>query len=258
MPAVPTGSGPLGDTFFTTRWSVVAAAGRGLAGQPPPADARAALQELCSAYWPPLYAYARRAGAAPGDAADQVQDFFARLLEKGDLAAADPARGRFRAWLLAAFRHHAANLRDRERAAKRGGGRRALPLPGGLALDADKAESRYAPEPSHARTPEREFERRWALQVLERALERLAAEQARAGRAQAFARLRPYLSPGGDEAPYAQVAAELGRSEGALKVAVHRLRRRYGELLRAEVAGTLDDPREVQAELAALMEALGG
>lgn len=245
----------MGDTFFTTRWSVVQAAGRQRPGGPPPPGARAALESLCAAYWPPLYAWARRSGAGADEAADAVQDFFARLLEKGDLAAADPLRGRFRAFLLTAFRHHWSNLRDRERAQKRGGGRRLLSLSGGVPLDTGPEEAAY--EPAHARTPEAEFERRWALAVLDRALQRLAAEQARAGKSADFARLRPYLVAGGDDTPLREVAAAAGRSEGAVKVALHRLRRRYGELLREEVAGTLDDPSAVEDELRDLSGALG-
>jgi len=237
-------------TFLTTRWSVVASAGR-TAGTPRTgADAHDALAELCAAYWPPLYAFARRSGASPHDAADLVQGFFARLLEKGDLADISPARGRFRAWLVTAFRNFQANARDRERAQKRGGGRAPLPI------SADAAETLYAPEPADPRTPEREFERRWALTLLDRVLQRLGAEQARAGKQAEFTALRPWLTAGGGEGGYAALADQLGRSEGALKVAVHRLRRRYGELLREEVAGTLDDPAEVEAELAALLEAL--
>jgi RNA polymerase sigma factor (sigma-70 family) len=237
------------DTFLTTRWSVVAAAG----GQrpAPPADVRAALSELCAAYWPPLYAFARRRGSSPADAADLVQDFFARLLEKGDLADADPQRGRFRAWLLTAFKHHASNLRDRERALKRGGGKAPLPL------DAGDAEQRFGPQLADPRTPEAEFERRWALLVLDRALQRLTAEQQRAGKTRELEALRPFLVAGEEGAPYAQIAERLGRSEGAIKVAVHRLRRRYGELLREEVAGTLADEREVEEELRDLTRALG-
>ena len=240
----------MSDTFLTTRWSVVAAAGRGQPGRSAPAEVRAALSELCAAYWPPLYAFARRRGSAPDEAADHVQDFFARLLEKGDLAAADPQRGRFRAWLLTAFKHHASNVRDRERAQKRGGGRAPL------SLDAAEAEQRFGPQLTDPRTPEAEFERRWALLVLDRALERLAVEQRRAGKARELDELRPVLVAGEEGAPYAEIAERLGRSEGAVKVAVHRLRRRYGELLREEVAGTLADEREVEEEIGALLRAL--
>ena len=240
----------MSDTFLTTRWSVVAAAGRGQPGSTAPPDVRAALSELCAAYWPPLYAFARRRGSAPDEAADLVQDFFARLLEKGDLAAADPQRGRFRAWLLTAFKHHASNVRDRARAAKRGGGKAPL------SLDASDAEQRFGPQLADPRTPEAEFERRWALLVLDRALARLAAEQQRAGKTRELDELRPFLVAGEEGAPYAQIAERLGRSEGAVKVAVHRLRRRYGELLREEVAGTLADPQAVEEEIAALMAAL--
>jgi RNA polymerase sigma-70 factor (ECF subfamily) len=248
-------SGAPGDSFLTTRWSLVAAAGRQQPGAAAPADARAALEALCRAYWPPLYAFARRSGARPDEAADQVQDFFTRLLEKGDLAAADPQRGRFRAWLLTAFRHHAANLRDRERAQKRGGGRRPLSLDAPH-VDAGEAETRLGQELADPRTPEAEYERQWALLVLDRARERLAAELVRAGKGRELEALRPFLTAGDEGLPYATIGEALGRSEGAVKVAVHRLRRRYGELLREEVAGTLADPREVADELAALMAAL--
>jgi RNA polymerase sigma-70 factor (ECF subfamily) len=243
------------DSFLTTRWSLVAAAGRQQPGAAPPAGARAALESLCRAYWPPLYAFARRTGERPDEAADLVQDFFARLLEKGDLAAADPQRGRFRAWLLTAFRHHASNVRDRERAAKRGGGRRPLSLDAPR-FDAGEAETRYGEQLADPRTPEAEYERQWALLVLERALERLSSELRRAGKDRELDALRPFLTAGDEGLPYATVAQSLGRSEGAIKVAVHRLRRRYGELLREEVAGTLADPREVADELASLIAAL--
>ena len=247
--------GRVSDSFLTTRWSLVAAAGRQQPGAAPPADARVALEALCRAYWPPLYAFARRSGAGPDEAADQVQDFFAHLLEKGDLAAADPQRGRFRAWLLTAFRNHASNLRDRERAAKRGGGRRLLSLDAPR-VDAGEAETRYGAQLADPATPDVEYARQWALLVLERALQRLSDELAGAGKSRELEALRPFLTAGDEGLPYATVAQSLGRSEGAVKVAVHRLRRRYGELLREEVAGTLTDPREVAAELADLMAAL--
>jgi RNA polymerase sigma-70 factor (ECF subfamily) len=242
------------DRFLTTRWSVVAAAGRQQPGAASSVEARAALEALCRAYWPPLYAFARRGGARPDEAADLVQDFFALLLEKGDLAAADPQRGRFRAWLLTAFRHHAANLRVRERAAKRGGGRRPLSLDAPR-VDAGEAETRYGPQLADPRTADAEYERQWALLVLERAMQRLSAELLRAGKGQELEALRPFLTADDERLPYSKVAQELGRSAGSIKVAVHRLRRRYGELLREEVSGTLADPSEVADELADLMAA---
>lgn len=245
----------MSDSFHTTRWSVVTTAGRQQPGAAPAADARVALESLCRAYWPPLYAFARRTGAKPDEAADQVQDFFARLLEKGDLADADPARGRFRAWLITAFRHHASNLRDRERALKRGGGRALLPLDAPR-VDAGEAETLFAPQLADPRSPDAEYERQWALLVLDRALHRLADELRRAGKSRELEALRPYLTAGEEGLPYAEIAVTLGRSEGAVKVAVHRLRRRYGELLREEVAATLSDPRDVAGELAELMAAL--
>lgn len=231
-------------TFHTTHWSVVVAAG---------AASRDALSTLCSSYWYPLYAYARRAGRTPEDARDLTQGFFARLLEKNDLARADPERGRFRTFLLTAFQHFMANERDRAHALKRGGG--ALPI----SIDATAAETRYGREPADPHSPERMFEREWALALLDRALTRLAAEQAHAGKGRAFEALRPYLTAGSDETRYAEVAAEAGLSDTAVRVAVHRLRRRYGEILRSEVADTLPDGREVEVEdeIRDLFEALG-
>jgi len=242
-------------SFHTTRWSVVAAAGR---WRPDAADdeARAALGELAEAYWPPLYAYARRRGAPREEAADLVQGFFARLVEKGGLEAEERERARFRAFLLTAFQRFWANRAAHGRALKRGGGRAALSLEA-LTLDREDSSVRDLAELATDQTPERAYERRWALQVMERALARLAVEQERAGRSDLFAALRAHLAPGQTAPAHAVVAERLGTSEGAIKVALHRLRRRYGELVRDEVAGTLADPTAVEAELAALIEALG-
>lgn len=231
------------DGFVPTRWSVVVAA----AGSDTHA-ARPALVALCETYWYPLYAFARRRGRGPADAEDLVQAFFARLVEKRDLGGADPARGRFRAFLLGAFRHHVQNADRDARALKRGGGR---PV---VSLDATDAERRFAREPSHDETPERAYDRAWAHAVLARALERLAERQADKGRAELFAALRPSL--GGAAPSTAELAAATGLSEGAVRVAVHRLRKAYGRALRDEIADTLDDPTGVDAELAALREAL--
>lgn len=220
-------------------------------------EARAALGELAEVYWPPLYVWARRRGAARAEAADLVQGFFARLVEKGGLQAEERERQRFRAFLLVAFQRFVANRAADARALKRGGGRGVLSLEA-LALDREDAQARDLAELGVEESPERAFQRRWALQVMERALARLAEEQERAGRSAQFAALRPHLSPGEPPPPHAEVAARLGSSEGAVKVALHRLRRRYGELVREEVAGTLADPREVEDELAALIDALAG
>jgi len=232
--------------FATTRWSVVAAAGR---GDTP--SARDALEQLCGSYWYPLYAFVRRRSTAPDDALDLTQGFFARLLEKRDLSRADRGRGRFRSFLLAALKHYLANQRDRERAEKRGGG---APV---LSLDAASAEGRFQSEPADERTPEASFERTWALVVLERALDRVRDEYRRAGRGALFGALEARLidAPGGR--PYAELAAELDLTEGAFKVAVHRARRRFREELRREIAETLADPADVDDELRDLFEALG-
>jgi RNA polymerase sigma-70 factor (ECF subfamily) len=233
-----------GSTFLTTRWSVVLAA-----GGVPSETRRAALDELARAYWYPLYAFARRRGLAADVAADRTQGFFALLLEREDVARADPARGRFRAFLLTAFRHHLADERDKERALKRGGGS-AL-----LAIDVGDAEARFVREPVDRDTPEAAFERAWVAEVLARAFARLREEQDRIGRAALFDLLRPALAAEDDAPRFAAVAAELGTTENAVKVAAHRLRKRYGELLRDEIAATVSDPgdpAEVEAELRAL------
>jgi len=229
--------------FATTNWSVVRAA----AGNAEPAARRAALETLCRAYWGPLYAFARRRGSARGAAEDLVQGFFARLLERNDVAVATNERGRFRSFLVAAFVHHLANERDRAGARKRGGGR---PL---LSLDADAVL-----EPGRDETPEAAYERAWALAVLGRARRRLHEEQARIGRERALESLWPALADSAEAPPYAELAAQLGLSENALKVAVHRLRKRLGELVRDEVLQTLDDPRDLAEELAHLHRSLGG
>jgi len=243
------------ERFHTTRWSLVAAAGR---WRPDAADdqARAALGELAEAYWPPLYAYARRRGDSREVAADLVQGFFARLVEKGGLEAEQRERDRFRAFVLTAFQRFCANRKAQARALKRGGGRAPLSLEA-LTLDREDESVRDLAELASDETAERTFQRRWALQVMERALERLALEQDRAGKGELFGALRPHLSPGEAAPAHADVAGRLGSSESAVKVALHRLRRRYGELVREEVAGTLADPAAVADELGALLEALG-
>ena len=223
------------------------------------APARAALEELCAAYWYPLYAYLRRKGNSADESADFVQGFFTALLEKGYVAQADRERGRFRGFLMVALRHFASKERAKQRAQKRGGG--VAPL----SLDLDDGERRYALEPAGGESPEALFERRWALAVLERAMERLAAEQ-RAGtgvKAERFEALRPFLAgastgagTGAGAVPYREVGEPLGMSETAVKVAVHRLRKRYGDLLRDEIAQTLDDPADVDDEIRRLLAAL--
>ena len=214
-------------------------------------EGRAALESLCTAYWFPLYAFERRRGAGPEEAQDLVQGFFAELLEKDYLRQADRERGRFRTFLITAFRHFASKEREKARAEKRGGGRTPLPL------DFADGESRYLREPADDRTPERIFERRWALTLLDEALGRLRGEHRAAGREDLFEALQGTLGGGTAEASsYAEVGARLGMSEGAVKVAVHRLRRRYREILRASIAETVADPSEVDDEIRHLLAAL--
>jgi len=230
--------------FLTTQWSVVLAAARpdGTTG------ARAALADLCGAYWFPLYAFARRRGASADEAADLTQGFFAELLEKGAVGDADRTRGRFRTFLLAAFRHHWSRQRERAAAAKRGGGK--VPL----SLDFDDGARRWALEPASDRTPEREFERRWALTTLERALEQVRS----ACDPERFDALSPFLTAGTERPSYTDTAERLGLSESAVKSAIRRLRLDYRAALRAEIAGTLTDERDLEAEIRDLMDALAG
>jgi DNA-directed RNA polymerase specialized sigma24 family protein len=221
-----------------TRWSQVLLAG----GDSP--QARAALAWLCQAYWDALHAHARRRGWR--DADDAVQDFWLRLLERGSLVSADPARGRFRTWLLACLDHHLADRHDAAFATKRGGGRIIGPL-----LDADGAA---APQAADG------FDRAWARTLLDRARQRLAREQGDEKAKGRLVRLERFLTDNGDGTAYAMAAADLGLSEGAVKVAVHRLRARFGDCLRLEVAETLADPTPaaIDAELGDLLAALDG
>lgn len=232
--------------FLTTRWSVVLAA-----ASPEEPLRRAALEDLCATYWYPLYAYVRRSGYDADAAADLTQDFFARILEREDLRRVDRERGRFRAYVLAAMKHLLVNRRASGRAAKRGGGR--VPV----SIDVEDAEVRFDREPRDERTPEAAFERAWAEAAIARAFERLREEQTRIGRGGLFDDLTPALIGTEDGLPYAEVAARHRTSENAVKVAVHRLRGRLGELLREEVGGTVAGHADVEAEIRALFEALG-
>ena len=233
-----------GRRFQTTRWSLVVRAG----GQDAPA-ARMALEALCKQVWYPLYGYVRRRGYSPEDAQDLVQGFFARLFESGDLANVSPARGRLRSFLLAALKHHVANHRRGTQALKRGGGLHVV------SIDLEDAEGRFALEPADLETPDRAFDRRWAQALLERVLATLGDEFRAAGRRELFVLLEPSLC--GDPLSHIEVAKRLGMTHGAVKVAAHRLRRRYGELLRREIAQTLDRPEDVEDEIQNLFEALG-
>jgi RNA polymerase sigma-70 factor (ECF subfamily) len=231
--------------FATTRWSLIRAAGRD-----DESASRRALSELCELYWFPVYSFVRRRGNDHDRALDLTQGFFARLLERDGLAAADPAKGRFRSYLLAACQHFLANQHDFASAQKRGGGQ---PL---LSLSFAEADSRYGVEPADGHTAEQEFERRWALALLEQTLAGLRAEYVEAGKETQFERLKSTLT--GESDSHAAIAIELGLSEGAVKVAAHRLRQRYRERLRGAIAATVDSPDEIDDEIRALFAALGG
>lgn len=246
MPRGADGSGEGRGRFAMTRWSLVVAA----ADSRHP-DHRRALAELCNDYWYPVYAFVRRRGADPDAAQDLTQGFFSQLLEKHTIKAADRERGRFRSFLLAALKFYLSHEHERAQAQKRGGGQAAIPL------DATTAESRYRLEPADPRTPESLFERRWALLLLERTLDRLREDLKGSARPERSLRLVGYLT-GDDSAPsYKQVATELGMTESAVKVAVHRLRGRFRELLREEVLQTVHEPAEVDDELHHLFAVLG-
>lgn len=232
--------------FVTTRWSQVLAAGQGRES-----DGAQALAELCEAYWYPLYSFVRRWGNDADHAQDLTQEFFARLLEKHYLRDADPARGRFRSFLLASLRHFLSNERDRAGAVKRGG-RVAV-----LSLEMEGAEGRYSLEPPDTETPERVFERQWALTLLERTQARMRREFEDAGKGELLGRLEGYLTGDQETLPYSELAVELNMSEGAIKVAVHRLRRRFGALLRAEIGETVSDPAQIDDEIRELFRVLG-
>src|SRR5579864_82376 len=222
--------------FPTTRWTLVVAA-----GDPHPKESRSALVSLCENYWYPLYAYLRRRGYPADEAQDLTQEFFVRVLEGRYLDRADPEKGRFRSFILTSLKFFVADEEDRHRARKRGGG---ILVP----LEFSSGEARYQREPAHDETPEQIFERRWALAMLDRVVERLRNEFVHHGRPEHFERLKVFLL-GQSDAPYAALAREMNTSEGALKVAIHRLRKRYRELFRQEIADTVADPAEVESEL---------
>lgn len=213
------------------------------ARDPHSSQAQQALAELCQTYWYPLYAYIRRRGSSPADAEDLTQGFFERLIAKNYLGDVTPGLGRFRSFLLTALKHYLANEWDRAQSQKRGGG---LVI---FSIESRDAEERYRFEPIEQVTPEALFEQGWALTVLERVLARLRAEFVASEKAGLFEELRAFLSAEQPGVSYAAVAARMGLKEGTVKVAVHRLRRRYGDLLRAEIADTVQDPGEVEDEL---------
>lgn len=234
-----------GGRFTTTRWSLVLAA-----GQQKTERSTAALAALCEIYWYPVYAFVRRQGYRTDDCGDLTQAFFARVIEKDYFQSVDPARGRFRAFLCASLRHFLTNERERAQALKRGG---RLPA---ISLDVDAAEGRYQLEPPDGLTPERLFDRRWALMLMERVLHRLRDEHTAAGKADLFDALKGYLTGDDHGVPYSNLAGRIGSSEGAIKVAVHRLRRRFRDVLVAEIAETVEDPADIDGEIAYLLKAV--
>jgi DNA-directed RNA polymerase specialized sigma24 family protein len=233
--------------FATTHWSVVLTARDGSS-----ADAQAALERLCRTYWFPLYAYVRREGYNPDEAKDLTQGFFARLLEKNYLDQVDRQKGRFRSFLLAALRHYLSDERDRASAAKRGGGYTFMSLD-----DHTSAEERYRLEPVDDMSPDRIFERRWALTVLEQAQKRLREECVAAGKPELYEQLIKTGTAGKNETTYAALGARWGMSESAVKSAAHRLRQRYHVLVRGEVGHTVSNPAELDEEIRHLMAVIG-
>ena len=239
-------NGPHGPRkFATTHWSLVLAATCDEASQ---THARQALEELCRAYWYPIYAFVRDRGHSSTDAQDLTQSFFARLIETNGFATADPERGRFRSYLLGAVKHFLANEWHRAHAEKRGGRVTCLEL------DALDPEARYAMEPTQWTDPDVGFDREWAQESIARALVRLRTAVQAEGKGEQFEALKGSLT--GNEPPRSETSARLGMTEGAVKVAVHRLRRRYRELLRAEIAETVSDPSDVDDEMRYLVAAL--
>ncbi|MGB2807261.1 MAG: hypothetical protein WBC22_05950 [Sedimentisphaerales bacterium] len=231
--------------FATTHWSVVRAAGKSSSPH-----YKEAMGTLCKIYWFPLYAYLRRHGYDNNQAEEYTQAFFARILEKHSLRQADPKQGKFRSFLLISLKYFLANERDRARAKKRGGGRKVL------SLNFENAENQYSLEPAHELSPEKLFERSWALAVLERTMSLLTAEAVKTKKQKIFEHLKVYLTAKKSSVPYHKVAEKLGMSEGAVKVAVHRLRRRYRKLLREEIAQTVSTEDQIDEEIRDLFAAL--
>jgi RNA polymerase sigma factor (sigma-70 family) len=233
--------------FHTTQWSLIVAAADRSSEQ-----CRAALEDLCQAYWYPVYAFIRRRGHSAEDACDLAQEFFATLLDKGYLADADPERGRFRAFLVTAVSRFVSKQREKAAAHKRGGGKRPL------SLDFESGEARYLREPAHDWTPQRIFERRWALTLLDRTLTALRKEHADSGKLALFEAMKVFLVGESGIPALREVAAQLGMTEGSIKVAIHRLRQKYRDRLRAEIAQTVAADEDVDDELRLLLAALRG
>jgi RNA polymerase sigma-70 factor (ECF subfamily) len=231
--------------FATTSWTQVLAA-----REAPSTESRQALEGLCQAYWYPLYAFVRRQGNGPEESRDLTQGYFAQLLEKGYLEDFDPSLGRFRVFLKASVKNFLSKERDKAHAWKRGGHARIV------SLDADEVEGRYRYEPVERLTPEEIFERRWALTLLERVLGKLRQEFDEADRGQEFEKLKGYLTGEESKVLYRDVAEELGSSEAAVRTSVHRLRQRFGKLLRQEIAETVSSPNEIDDEMRHLLQVI--
>ena len=242
-PSTPVSTGP-GDIFATTHWTVVLAAGR---RHTPQSDG--ALEELCRTYWFPLYAYVRRRGHSKEDAEDSVQAFFARFLARNYLAGLSAERGRFRAFLLASLKHFLINEWKKSQAQKRGGG--AVPL----SLDWQTADTRFQVAATSEPSPDKAFDREWALALLAQVIGRLQKECEADGKAEWFGQLKVFLAAGKGESAPSEVAKSLGLEEGTVRVAIHRLRKRYRALLREEIAQTLADDSQVDAEMRVLFGA---
>jgi RNA polymerase sigma factor (sigma-70 family) len=230
--------------FNETHWTTVIAAGQD------DSLAKEALQKLCRTYWYPLYAFVRRQGHSRYDAEDLTQEFFARLLIRGDLATVDRKKGKFRSFLLASMKHFLANEWDKARAEKRGGGKKIL------SINLEDSESKYAMEPTHAITPEKLYDRRWALTLLDQVMTKLRKEMLAEGKADQFEQMKTFLTGSKGELPYARVAENLGITATAAKTAVHRLRKRYRQLLVSEIADTVETKQDVEQELRYLLDAL--
>ena len=234
-----------GHRFATTQWSLVVAA-----GQRGSVDAEAALARLCALYWYPVFAFVRRQAESVDDAQDLTQGFFTRLIEKGDLSDADRSRGRFRTFLLTSCQHYLSNERDRSNTVKRGGGRAAIPI------DLAAAEGRYQRALSDEQTPESLYDRQWCLTLLDCTLDSLRDEYAANGDEHLFTRLRGFLTMDDQAGTHADAARDLDMTPGAVKVAVHRLRRRYRDALRRHVAETVESPQQIDDEMRFLLEIL--
>ena len=244
--STPASTAP-GDIFATTHWTVVLAAGK---RHTPQSDR--ALEELCRSYWFPLYAYVRRRGHGKEDAEDSVQAFFARFLAKNYLAGLSAERGRFRAFLLASLKHFLINEWKKSQRLKRGGGDK------NLLLDWQTADTKFQVAATNEPSPDKAFDREWALALLAKVIKRLQKECEADGKAKLFEQLKTFLTAGKGESAQSETAKSLGMEEGAVRVAIHRLRKRYRQLLRDEISQTLTDPAQVDEEMRALFGAFSG